>query len=114
MKRSILLVLVLALTPATAFAWQGYCRPTLPGTGGNLSGATLQSVICSADINDCEEGIGYARGRQLGEHTFMTREAMIRAGIPTTLIDTPSVFQNPMLGTATAGTARCAKTVYLR
>lgn len=95
----ILAVLGVGLTATPAMAWQGQCRARLE-SGTHLTRAALEASVC-ARPSECD-GLAYARGRQLGEHAYLTREGMQLAGLPPTLIDAPDVFTSPMLGTATA------------
>ena len=97
-----LAVAFVVLLPSVANAWQGVCREA-GGRTGMLSANDIAASVCDMDAPpECSEGLGYARGTQLGEHTYLTREGMRLAGLSTTLRDAPVVFENPQIGTARA------------
>lgn len=69
---------VLVFSTSPALAWESQCRPDGVG-GGRFS--NYSASICDADMDDCVEGLGFARGQQLGEHSFITRRALSMAGL---------------------------------
>lgn len=83
--------------PQSATAWEGMCRVLEDDRGGRIS--KLESNICEeAELEACEPGLGYARGAQLGEHTWLTRIAMQNAGLGLEWQEGPIVFQAPRPG----------------
>ncbi len=69
--------LLVALVSAPAAAFEPVCRAER-GAGDYVE--QLTSSICSTDPQ-CTAGTGFARGAQLGEHTYLTHEAMVLAGL---------------------------------
>ncbi len=94
-------IVLSTLLTAPASAWQGWCRQQ---PGAAISRTAIEQSICEVDAaaEPCVEGVQSARGVQLGEHTYLTREGMRLAGLSATHQDTPHVFQGPQLGTTTA------------
>jgi hypothetical protein len=75
-RASIIGATVLAHAASPAHAFDSTCVPE--------GSSTLTQAICSSFDEDrvsCKEGLEAARGSQYGEHTFLTREAMLRAGL---------------------------------
>lgn len=78
------LFLVCALARPAA-AYESQCRPGTTATSF-IRDVLERSVCLPASEPECKPGLEFARGRQLGEHTWIAREAMVRAGLPTALV----------------------------
>src|SRR5690606_37126999 len=68
--------------------------------GNRPSPEHVERAVCEEDIEDGEvcEGLAFPRGFQLGEHTYITREAMRVAGFNLNTREGPIVFVTPVYG----------------
>ncbi|HYH99736.1 hypothetical protein [Hyalangium sp.] len=113
--------------PCATWAWQGWCRSTVPGgreaLGELSSSPLLRESICAMKKDEevwpsCQAGRRAAQGAQLGEHARISAEAMALAQIPshlrqpvdlvyyTTGQKLPDISSLPSLQPAAAGSMR--------
>jgi hypothetical protein len=111
MSRRIGLALAFALWPALASAYESQCRDPDWRGGADLESSMEHSVCVLPDAprstygtKECAEGLDAARGRQLGEHSYITLQAMKLAGLPRFMWAEMNDPNNPVLEYYTAGT----------
>ncbi|MBL8955177.1 MAG: hypothetical protein JNK82_30650 [Myxococcaceae bacterium] len=90
MRRLSVLVLVVAVD---ALAWESECRDPVAASQPRDSAAIAASVCRGTSGGFCDPGLPFARGSQLGEHTFITRLAMRWANLPPTMVDDNQVLK---------------------
>ena len=82
MKSSHLVLLALFLSPALAHGWESECRPESAAVsmfGGHAG--SVDDSICAGAEPVCEYGLEWTRAALLGEHTWITRRALVQAGL---------------------------------
>lgn len=81
-----LLLIVLSFWTYRAAAYESQCR-----TAGDIEGGLEPSICSPAGTPECSPGLEAASGRLLGEHTWITRVAMDRAGLSAPLLTQPAL-----------------------
>jgi hypothetical protein len=110
MNARIAMAAALVLSPSFASAYESQCRVDVGGAPSDLKWRLDESVCVLPDEPnqpfdgaECPPGLEAARGAQLGEHAYLTWQAMRLAGLPDLTYAYHGDPNNPVLEYYTAG-----------
>jgi hypothetical protein len=84
MRSSLVAFGLLSLLPVRALGYESQCRSSDSGDRG--TDAVVEASVCAPGDGggfpaECDAGLAFARGKQIGEHTLIARYGMARAGL---------------------------------